>query len=605
MIKPATRRTSRRSATVTARSAKAKSSSKQDNGLVGSILSTDEIDAVPAPAGARSRALTARGAAAPARLARAVSPTPVTKLDPEATARQCLERALERRDTSSSSRVRPAAAARQPAAGDPGKAEYKSLGAEAVPLTGTTMVKFRQTFNKIPVYGSLVSVEIDKKNRCLGINSSLGTPRGVRHIAKVSPDKALAVAAKASGQPKSQLGNTPQLHYYFHTDAAWHLAYIVENVKQRKRAALGGGHSDALLKDYVVDAHSGRLLAALPRTSTMASVTEQARDGLRANRRIVVETKSGGKRELHDAVLNLTTYDFGFKDPSRQSRLLPGVIESAPPTPWPVEAVAAHANGAEVARFLRGVLKRNNIDNRGGEMISSVNCWDRADSDSDSPAREWRNAFWNDTQMVYGQVLFPDGSFYSIANMLDIVGHEMFHGVTDRTSRLEYQVQPGALNESYSDIFGTIIANYRKPIARWQWNLGTDFDGKGTVLRSMKDPTLHEQPKLMKHFKRSTPPYTYDRNDYGHVHDNSGIHNFAAYRVMTAKNVGKYVFTPRELAALFYIALTQHLSRTSLFTDSRRAVVQAATSLFRNNSKAARDRKVKAVEAGFDAAGIA
>jgi Zn-dependent metalloprotease len=590
MIEPERRPKPRKSRSGAARFAKAKPPSKQDNGLVGSILPIDEIDGALAPLRPRSPARMARVATT---RAAAGSPTPLAKLDPEATARQCLDRALESRATK----------ARGVAAADSSKAEFKSLGAEAVPLTGTTMVKFRQTFNKIPVYGSLVTVEIDKKNQCLGINSSLGTPTGVRHIAKVSPEKALAVAAKASGQPLSQLENTPQLHYYFHAgDAMWHLAYIVEDVRQRKRVALGGGRSDALLKDYVVDAHSGRLLAALPRTSTMASATERARDGRHANRLIVVETKSGGRRELHDAALNLTTYDFGFKDPSRQSRLLPGVIESAPPTPWPAEAVAAHANGAEVARFLRGVLKRNNIDNRGGEMISSVNCWDH--TDGERPAREWRNAFWNETQMVYGQVKFPDGSFYSIANMLDIVGHEMFHGVTDRTSRLEYETQSGALNESYSDIFGTIIANYRKPISRWQWNIGTDFDGKGTVLRSLKNPKLHEQPKLMKDFIPSSPPYTYEDNDYGFVHDNSGIHNYAAYRVMTAKSTGTYVFTARELAALFYIALTQHLSRTSLFSDSRRAVVQAARSLFRNDSKAMRDRKIKAVEAGFTAAGI-
>ena len=115
-------------------------------------------------------------------------------------------------------------------------------------------------------------------------------------------------------------------------------------------------------------------------------------------------------------------------------------------------------------------------------MISSVNCWDH--TDGVKPPREWKNAFWDDTQMVYGQVLFPDRSFYSIANMLDVVGHEMFHGVTDFTARLEYRTQPGALNESYSDIFGTIIANYRKTIGRWQWNIGTGFDGKGTVLRA-------------------------------------------------------------------------------------------------------------------------
>jgi Zn-dependent metalloprotease len=493
--------------------------------------------------------------------------------------------------------------ARSTALTDAGKADFKSLGAEAVPLTGTTMVKFRQTFNKIPVYGSLVTVEIDRRNQCLGINSSLGTPTGVRHIAKISPEKALAVAAKASRQPLAQLKSTPQLHYYFHLDdGTWRLAYIVENVRQRKRKVLGGGLSDAVLKDFVVDAHSARLLAALPRTSTMASVIERARDGRHTTRLIVVERNRDGLRELRNAVLNLTTYDFGFKDPSRQSRLLPGVIGSNPPAPWAVEAVAAHANGAEVARFLRRVLKRNNIDNRGGEIISSVNCWDH--TDGVRPAREWKNAFWDETQMVYGQVKSPDGSFYSIANMLDIVGHELFHGVTDYTARLEYRTEPGALNESYSDIFGIIIANYRKPMARWQWDIGTGFDGQGTVLRSMKDPTKHEQPKLMRDFIPSSPPYTYDRNDYGYVHDNSGIHNYAAYRVMTAKHGRKYVFNARELAAIFYIALTQHLSRTSLFSDSRRAVVQAAKSLFRKARKATRERKVKAVEAGFTASGI-
>ena len=589
LIKSEPRPRSRKKPASETRPPRAKRSLKQHNGLVGSILLVSDVDAGPPAASVRSltaaRALRARAAAAP-------SPTPLAKRDPETAARQCLDRALEGTPT-------PLAAT----AADPGKADFKSLGAEAVPLTGTTMVKFRQVFNKIPVYGSLVTVELDKKNRCLGINSSLGTPKGVRHIAKISPEKVIAVAARASGQPASQLKNTPQLHYYFHPDdATWHLAYIVENVRQRNRRGLGGGRSDALLKDYVVDARSGRLLAALPRTSTMASMTERARDGRHVNRLIVVEKEAGGRRELHDRVLNLTTYDFGFKDPSRQSRLLPGVIEGNPPAPWPVEAVAAHANGAEVARFLRGVLKRHNIDNRGGEMISSVNCWDHADGVR--PAREWKNAFWDDTQMVYGQVKFPDGSFYSIANMLDIVGHEMFHGVTDHTARLEYRTQPGALNESYSDIFGVIIANYRKPIGRWQWDIGTDFDGFGTVLRSMNDPTKHEQPKLMRDFIPATPPYTYERNDYGNVHDNSGIHNYAAYRIMTAKRGGSYVFTARELAALFYVALTQHLSRTSLFSDSRRAAVQAATSLFRSDSKRVRETKIEAVEAGFAAAGI-
>jgi Zn-dependent metalloprotease len=557
------------------------------NGLVGAALRIDDIP----PTSTSTRSLRNARSTVPSA---ALGPTSLKDRDPEASARLYLERAVA--GTGGKSLARPVTGA--------GASEFRSLGAEAVPLTGTTMVKFRQAFNKIPVYGSLVTVELDKENRCVGINSSLGTPDGVSHIARISPHAALAVAAKSAGQPLSKLKNTPLLHYYFHLDdSAWHLAYIVESVRQRKRKVLADGRSDAVLKDYVVDARSGKLLAALPRMSTMAAATESARDGLRARRVIAVERQSGGRRVLRDVVLNLTTYDFGFKDPWKQSRLLPGAIGCNPPKPWPVEAVAAHANAADVARFLRGVLKRNNIDNRGGEMISSVNCWDR--EEGVAPPREWRNAYWNEKQMVYGQIMFPDGSFFSIANMLDIVGHEMFHGVTDHSSRLEYRTQPGALNESYSDIFGTIIANYRKPLGRWEWNIGTDFEGPGTVLRSMKDPTRHDQPKLMKDFKRAIPPYTYERNDYGHVHDNSGIHNYAAYRVMTAKSGGTYVFSGVEIAAMFYIALTQHLSRTSLFTDSRRAVLQAAQSLFRNNPPAVRDRKIRAVTSGFAAAGIA
>ncbi len=81
----------------------------------------------------------------------------------------------------------------------------------------------------------------------------------------------------------------------------------------------------------------------------------------------------------------------------------------------------------------------------------------------------------------------------------------------------------------------------------------------------MADPTLCGQPKHMSDYRTATPPYTYDRNDYGWVHDNSGIHNYAAYRVMTAKSGSKYLFKRKDIAAMFYIALTVQLSRTSQF----------------------------------------
>jgi Zn-dependent metalloprotease len=483
------------------------------------------------------------------------------------------------------------------------KSEFKSVGTEAMPLTGTTVVKFRQYFNKVPVYGSLVTVELDKRNACLGINSSMGTPAGVSNIAEVSPAQAAATVAKAAHVPVADVTQTPRLYYYYDQNGSrWCLAYILENVPARAGRSGAAPTGDSPLKDYVVDAKSGKLIADLPRTATMASEVQTVRDANRKSRKITVEVAAGGKRQLRDTVLNVTTCDFAFKDPTAQDNLLPGKLCESPPAPWPLEAIGAHANGAEVARFLRTVVLRNNIDNRGGEMISTVNCWDR--SEGTMPPRQWKNAYWNGSQMVYGQILFPDSSFYSVASMLDVVGHEMFHGVTDHTSRLEYRTQAGALNESYSDIFGTIIANGNRSIGRWNWDIGAGFDGPGTILRSMEDPTRCGQPRNMSGYRAATPPYTYERNDYGWVHDNSGIHNYAAYRVITAKNAGKYVFTRKQIAALYYIALTVHLSRTSQFADSRRAVLQAARSLFRNDSAAVLNRKIKAIEDGFAAAGI-
>jgi Zn-dependent metalloprotease len=578
--------TRKSSASTSGRVTGSKAAAAATSGLAGFSIDSSEVAGRTAFAALTKTRNAFRGFAGGAALN-------LKKLAPETAALNHLDHALESDSVKNFARPRVGTA----------DSSFQSLGAEAIPLTGTTVVKFRQAFNKIPVYGSLVTVELDKDNECLAINSSLGIPKGVNHVAKVSPADALKVAAKASGQNIKDLTQTPRLYYYFDQHGKkWCLAYIIEDVAQRRPKVLPYGRSDAVRKDYVIDANSGRLLAELPRTATMAAVQEVVKDALNKKRTITVESVAGSKKHLHDSQLNVTTYGFNFKDPSAQSDLLPGSLYEEPPTPWPLEAIGAHANGSAVARFLRDVLKRNNIDNKGGEMISTVNCWDK--SEGTSPPKEWKNAYWNGDQMVFGQIKFPDGSFFSVASMQDVVGHEMFHGVTDFTSRLEYRTQAGALNESYSDIFGTIIANFSRRLDKWVWEIGAGFDGPGTALRSMKDPTLHDQPKEMKDYQTATPPYTYERNDYGWVHGNSGIHNYAAYKVMTAKANGTYLFTPAQIAAMFYIALTVQLSRTSQFSDSRRAVVQAARSLFRNESPASLAQKVKAVEDGYSAAGI-
>jgi Zn-dependent metalloprotease len=179
----------------------------------------------------------------------------------------------------------------------------------------------------------------------------------------------------------------------------------------------------------------------------------------------------------------------------------------------------------------------------------------------------------------------------------------MFHGVTDNESRLEYAKQPGALNESYSDIFGVIVANFDKPDASaWSWKLGERLNTNGRPFRDMSNPKSLGQPDHMRDYQDL--PVT-EPGDYGGVHINSGIHNFAAYKMLTAKDAaGKPALTPKEVAAIFYLANTQRLSRTSQFKDSRRAVADSALSLFMNLPVSQKRVKLGAIDDAFDAVGI-
>jgi Zn-dependent metalloprotease len=472
-----------------------------------------------------------------------------------------------------------------------------------VPLTNTRTVKFRQTVNKVPVYGSLVTVELDESNRCLAINSSLGAPKDLSAVAKVAPQQALEVAASAAGLPSAQVRATPRLNYYFDkTKQIWSLAYIVEDVPKRSRSAKAAGHAQAAVFDYVVNANTGRLIAELPRTASAAAV-ERAVDALGVQRSFTVETKSS-MRTLRNAELNISTFAFGFRDPSVDAGRLPGAaVKRRPAKGWPPAAVSAHANAEMVGRFLRDVVLRNGIDNAGGPMVSTVDCVVVAESES---PRQWLNAYWDpdQKQMVYGQRTRDGGQPpLSIAAMLDIVGHEMFHGITDSTARLEYAAQSGAMNESYSDIFGVLIRNVSEPDrTKWQWQVGIGFNADDEPLRDMKSPDKCGQPKHMDGYIDPGKPR--EGNDWGGVHTNSGIHNHAAYRVMVAKNAGQPLFSHRDLSALFYLALTQHLSRTSEFADSRRAVLLVARTLFRADSVPLLRRKTRAIEAAFSAVGL-
>ena len=174
-------------------------------------------------------------------------------------------------------------------------------------------------------------------------------------------------------------------------------------------------------------------------------------------------------------------------------------------------------------KFYDDIFDRNSIDTKGMRLDSTVHY-----------GEGYNNAFWNGTQMVYGD---GDGEiFQRFTKSLDVIGHELTHGVTQYEAGLEYEGQSGALNESFSDIFGSMIKQYREKQTadKADWLIGAGLftsKVKGMALRSLKEPgTAYDDPTIGKdpqpaHMK----DYVKTSDDNGGVHINSGIPNRAFY----------------------------------------------------------------------------
>ena len=509
-------------------------------------------------------------------------------LDPESAARRYVDAMV----TGAPAMTTAATAPATPTAA----AELKSLGIDRIPFTGNQHVKFRQYVHKIPVYGSLVSVELDGDNGFVSINTTMGDPGTVNPVADLSPQAVLKKVAKWAGYGKAELKQQPRPHFYFDAgQSSWRLVYLVEDVLRMKPRAAAKADSVATLpevSDFVVDAHNGELVAELPRTQTIDDGRENATDGLGTTRDIGFILDSQLKR-LHDRKRNVRTYDFNFRDAFFQNGSLPGDLVINPPAPWDGGAVSAHANAGAVMDFLRDVLQRDGLDGAGGAVISTINCVYQGNG-----SKEWRNAARFRGQMVYGQRMVS-GVMRSYALSLDVVAHELLHGLTENTARLEYRMESGALNKSYSDIFGVIVSNLHLPsVDDWNWEIGEHLSETGLPLRDMSDPARFDQPAHMDDY-RELP----ETEDHGGVHINSGIHNKAAFNVLTApSDTDNKLFLPADVARLYYLSLLAHLSRTSTFSDSRAGLILAAQSIFAADPN--KQAKIAAIEKGYHDVGI-
>lgn len=214
--------------------------------------------------------------------------------------------------------------------------------------------------------------------------------------------------------------------------------------------------------------------------------------------------------------------------------------------------------------FMSVVLGRNSVDDHGLSIDSSVHY-----------SRSYCNAFWEDDRCVFGD---GDGLiFKNFVSSNDFVGHEVMHGVTEYTAKLEYEREAGALNESMSDVFGVVFRQWRakQDLSTAEWSIGSDMMGPTalqlgwTCLRHVAEPSasfsMTKQPSRYSDYDGSEEP-----------HINSGIPNRAFFLATTALALPSWTSTAR----IWYRALTSANAFPSMtFSKFATLTVNAAIEL--------------------------
>jgi Zn-dependent metalloprotease len=239
--------------------------------------------------------------------------------------------------------------------------------------------------------------------------------------------------------------------------------------------------------------------------------------------------------------------------------------------------------------FYKTVFTRNSVDDRGMRLDSTVHY-----------SRQYDNAFWNGMQMVYGD---GDGElFQRFTKCLDVIGHELTHGVTQYEAGLKYQGQPGALNESMSDVFGVLIKQWKlgQTASQADWLIGAGLLARGVngvALRSMKAPgTAYDDPQLGKDPQPDHMRNYYRGNeDNGGVHINSGIPNRAFY--LTAIALGGKAW--ERAGRIWYDTLCKRLRPSSTFADAAKATISSAADIYGKGSA-----EQKAVQSAWQTVGV-
>ena len=449
--------------------------------------------------------------------------------------------------------------------------------------TGDTYVKYQQVIKGIKVNNSSIKVHFDKDGVIVSVNGKLEKNKTITTIGNKTVSEKDAVEIAKKQYTYKSLRNTPKTEKLI----------VKKDNKNYEVFKVNISYTEPTIANYdvFVEAHSGEIIQTENNIRFDGAATGSGTDvnGHVKNLNLYLAgtsyqmrdvTKSGVTSNINTYSLNHGTY-YGY-----------GTLVSNNTNSFTTEdhkaSVSAHYNAGKVLDFYKGLFDRNSLDNN-GMAVESYTHYDYY----------YNNAFWDGYEMVYGD---GDGSTFTyLSGDLDVVGHEMTHGVISNTADLQYHNQPGALNESMADVFGVLISTYDKyNVASGQswtfnaadWVVGDDIytpNIQGDALRSLSNPTLYDQPDNMSDYQNYSDDYY---GDWGGVHTNSGIVNKAAY--LMAKSIGM-----EKTAKIYYGALINYMSAYTNFEDAKNCLVQSATDLYGGSSA-----EVTAINSVFNSVGV-
>lgn len=463
-------------------------------------------------------------------------------------------------------------------------------------VSGRTHVRLRQMYRGVPVLGAGLTRQVDDTGATVSLFGATYDGIALDVTPAFDAEGAAAVVAMAAGTAPGP-DRLPTL-CIFPDDQGYRLAY-------RSTIFTAEGATSVF-----VDAKDGSLL--------------RASDGLRAQSAVGVGTGVLGDQKKMSVTPDTT--GFTTRDPLRppllttydmrenlqrtldflNGRISLGTSDRAldADNTWTDGAVVdAHAQTGYFYDYYFSRFGRRGLDNNNLRLLSIVHPVPRASVLSQSSATIntfYLNAFYaGGGVMVYGEGLPSNltagGQRWNyLSGALDVVAHELTHGVTDYTSDLLYEFESGALNESFSDMMGTAVEFFFQPPGtgsmKADYLIGEDIVTPGGI-RSMENPAAYGQPD---HYsKLAQLPIT---RDNGGVHINSGIPNHVYYLAieggtnrtsgLNVQGVGQG--NRDQIEKVMYRAFTQLMPSNATFAVARAVTIQAATDLYGASSPALR-----------------